>query len=86
MLGEKLLRNSTCIISDDAHKQYVTVAEEIRKLCSLTHMSWDLTDSELFNAVRKISFMEGVVCGAMIVGGIVVARKIIKYESQRSEK
>ena len=43
-------------------------------------MSWDLTANDLFDAVRKVSFVEGVLCGAAIVGGIIVVRKITKRE------
>lgn len=86
MLGQKLLTHASCTISDDAHKQYVVVAEEIKKLCELTHMSWDLTASDLFNAVRKVSFVEGAICGAALVGTFIVARKIARLETKRGEE
>lgn len=86
MLGQRMLNNARISISDDAHNQYMVVSDEIKKLCKLTHMSWDLTATDLFNAVRKVSFVEGAICGAAIVGAVIMARKITKHNPKRSEE
>ena len=81
MFGQKMLDSARISISDDAHAQYVVVSEEIKKLCELTHMGWDLTGSDLFNAVRKVSFTEGVICGVALTGVVIAARKIYKRKN-----
>ena len=86
MLGQKLLDGARISVSDDVRVQYEIVRGELKKLCELSHMSWDLTSSSLFDAVHRVSFVEGVVCGAAIVGGIIMARKITKREPKQSEE
>ena len=81
-----MLDNAKISISNDAHNQYMVVNDEIKKLCELTHMSWDLTGSDLFNAVRKVSFVEGAICGVALMGVIVAIRKYKKLKTTSSEE
>lgn len=85
MLGQKLLDNSRMHMSDDAAQQYLVVKEEITKLCNLTHMGWSLTGNELFDAVRKVSFVEGAVFGAALLGLVISIRKIGKTKPTSNE-
>ena len=85
MLGQRLLDNSRFHISNDAQQQYAVVCEEIKKLCELSHMGWDLTSSDLFDAVRKVSFVEGAVFGAALLGLVISIRKIGKTKPTSNE-
>ena len=85
MLGQKLLDNSTVRLDDVAHQQYVVVNEEIKKLCDLSHMGWDLTGHDLFETVRKVSFVEGAVFGAALLGLVISIRKIGKTKPTSNE-
>lgn len=78
MLGQRLLDNARFHINNDAQQQYVVVCEEIKKLCEMSHMGWDLTSSALFDAVRKVSFVEGTIFGAALLGLVISIRKIDK--------
>ncbi len=81
-----MLDTARISISDNAHQQYVVVHEDIKKLCELTHMGWDLTSIDLFDAVRKVSFAEGVICGAALIGVVVMVRKIKKLIAQLDDE
>ena len=85
MLGQKLLDNARFHISNDAQQQYTVVCEEIKKLCELSRMGWDLTSSDLFDAVRKVSFVEGAVFGAALLGLVISIRKIGKTKPASKE-
>lgn len=85
MLGQRLLDNARVSLGDVAHQQYVVTNEEIKKLCELTHMGWDLTSSDLFDAVRKISFAEGAIFGAALLGLVISIRKIGKTKPTSKE-
>lgn len=86
MLGQRLLDNARISISEDAQSQYVVVQEEVQKLCNLTHMGWHLTGADLFNAVRKVSFAEGIVCGVALTGAVLMVRKFRKLKNTLSEE
>lgn len=85
MLGQRLLNNARFHISNDAQQQYAVVCDEIQKLCNLTHMGWSLTGNELFDAVRKVSFVEGAVFGAALLGLVISIRKIGKTKPTSNE-
>lgn len=85
MLGQRLLDNARFHISNDAQQQYAVVCGEIQKLCDLSHMSWDLTSSDLFDAVRKVSFVEGAIFGAALLGLVISIRKIGKTKPTSNE-
>ena len=85
MLGQKLLDNAKVSLGDVAHQQYLVANEEIKKLCELSHMGWDLTSSDLFDVVRKVSFVEGAIFGAALLSLVISIRKIGKTKPASKE-
>ena len=87
MLGNKYLKDVMMKTTKEGYDQYNVVANEIDKLADITNMGWDLTASEVFDKVRKISFGQGALIGAAVVGGAVAVKEIIsKHKKKKSEK
>jgi hypothetical protein len=87
MLGNKYLKDVMMKTTKEGYDQYNVVANEIDKLADITNMGWDLTASEVFDKVRKISFGQGALIGAAVVGGAVAVKEIIsKRKKKKSEE
>lgn len=87
MLGNKYLKNVMVNVTEEGSEQYNVVANEIDKLCTITKTSWSLTASHVFDKARKISFGQGALIGAAVVGGAVAVKEIVsKHKKKKSEK
>lgn len=86
MLGNKYLKNVTCKVTEEGHAQYTIVAEEIDKLAKITDMGWDLTASKVFDKVRRISFGQGALIGAAVVGSVVAIKEIVTKHKEKNSK
>ena len=86
MLGKKTLKKARVLLNEDAYRQWNLVAKEIDILCEKTGMSWDLTDSKLFDKVRRVCFKEGVIVGIGItIGALAVNHHYSKIEKETEE-
>lgn len=83
MLGNRILKKTSLGVTKEAYDQLQVVQKEIDTYCELTHTGWDLTQSELFDKVRKVCFGEGVVIGGVVVGlSVLVGNAITKRKSK----
>lgn len=87
MLGNKYLKNARVDLTKEGSDQYHVAANEIDKLCQVTKIRWDMTVGDVFDKARMISFGQGALIGAAVVGGAVAVKEIVsKHKKKKSEK
>lgn len=95
MFGNRTLSRSIIKVSEEGAKQHEFVNQEIKKLAEITGTGWDLTQSDLFDKVRKKCFLEGAgVFAVGFVGSYAVLdwlekrrmKKKLKNEEQNSKE
>ena len=87
MLGNKYLKNAMVQITEEGSDQYRIVADEVDKLAKITEMRWDVTAGHVFDKARKISFGQGAVVGAAVVGSVIAVKGLVaRHKEKRSKK
>lgn len=86
MLGNKYLKNAMVNLTKEGSDQYHVAANELDKLCQVTEMRWDMIAGHVFDKARKISFGQGALIGAAVVGGAVAVKEIVSRHKKNTEK
>lgn len=87
MLGNHYLKNVELSTTKEGYEQFLVAAEEVKKLSEVTETGWDLFASFAIDKARRISFGQGALLGAAVVGSVVATKEIVaKRKAKRSKK
>ena len=73
-------------ISDEAYEHYKTIDEAGKALAKTSGMSWNFTQSDIFDKALRVSKVEGFVFGAVAVAAIVGVTNFVKKRKNKAEK
>lgn len=83
MFGDHTLSKAMIKVSEEGAKQHELVNQEIGKLAEITGRSWDLVESDLFDKVRRISYLEGA---GVFAAGFIGTYAVFCYIEDRKMK